>query len=198
MTQFATVNGLKNPTITIWDWDSTGGQLTQKHQIQAGSDQYGVSWSPNGKWLATLGNDRQAIIQIWDTGTWQETHKYELEYTNPRRALPWSTDSTKVFGAGETADQVVIFAVNVTDGIVDNMIKFPLGQAEVFAVSPDETKVAMADAAGKVWMIDASAPKLLMEFQSVEQPVDMAWDPKGGKLAILDYKTKLQLWDVAQ
>jgi len=195
--QFATVNGLRNATITLWNWDSSDNQLELNQQIQAGSDQYGVAWSPNGKILATLGNDRRTVIQIWDTNTWKEIHKFELEYANPRRALNWSMDGTTIYDAGEVNGQVVMFGLNISNGVVDDLAKAPMGQADVFAISPDATKIAIADAQGQVRIFDPSSPKLLMEFQSVNQPADMVWNPNGSTLAILDYKSTLQLWDVA-
>jgi len=195
--QFATVNGLRNATITLWNWDSSDNQLELNQQIQAGSDQYGVAWSPNGKMLATLGNDRRTVIQIWDTNTWKEIHKFELEYANPRRALNWSMDSTTIYDAGEVNGQVVMFGLNISSGVVDDLAKAPMGQADVFAISPDATKIAIADAQGQVRIFDPSSPKLLREFQSVNQPADMVWNPNGTTLAILDYKSTLQLWDVA-
>src|SRR5262245_53422704 len=116
--QFASVLGFRNRTITLWDWDSVSYQLTKGQQIDGGSDQYGVSWRPDGKLLATLANDRKGVYQIWDTNTWEEVHRFDLPYTNPRRALNWSADSTTLYDAGETNGEVVIFAFNVTDGTV--------------------------------------------------------------------------------
>jgi WD40 repeat protein len=196
--QLATVNGFRNPTISLWDWDRTNNRLTLNKQIRAGSDQYGVAWSPNGKMLATLGNDRQTVIQIWDANTWKEIRNFELDYENPRRALNWSTDSTTIYDAGEANGQVVMFGLNIANGLVGDLAKTPLGQADVFAISPDATKIAIAGSQGKIRIFDSALPKLLMEFQSVNQPVDMVWNPNGMTLAILDYKTTLQLWNVVQ
>jgi WD40 repeat protein len=196
--QFASVNGFRNPTISLWDWDSTSNRLTLNKQIRAASDQYGVAWSPNGKMLATLGNDRQTVIQIWDTNTWKEIQKFDLEYANPRRALNWSTDSTAIYDAGEVNGEVVMFRLNISNGLVQNLAQTPMGQADVFAISPDATKIAIADSQGKVRIFDPASPKLFIEFQSVSQPVDMVWNPNGMTLAILGYQTALQLWNIVR
>jgi len=195
--QFATVNGLRNATITLWNWDSSDNQLEPDQQIQAGSDQYGVARSPNGKMLAALGNDRRTVIQIGDTNTWKEIHKFELEYANPRRALNWSRDGTTIYDAGEVDGQVIMFGLNISNGVVDDLAEAPMGQADVFAISPDARKIAIADSQGQVRIFDPSSPKFLTEFQSVNQPADMVWNPNGTTLAILDYQSTLQLWDVA-
>ena len=197
MTQFATVNGFRNQTITLWDWDSPNAQLTQAQQILAGADQYGVAWSPDGKLLATLAGDRTSVFQIWDTSTWEEINKFELPYTNPRRALNWSADSSKLYDSGEADRQVVVFVLNVVDGTVQELWKFPVEQVDIFAISPDAKKFGIAGQ-GQVRILDALSGEVLKEFSSVPQAVDLAWNPNGETLAILDYKTALQLWGVSQ
>lgn len=194
--QFATVNGFRNQTITLWDWDRANNELTRAEEIQAGSDQYGVSWSPDGTILASLADDSKSIIQIWDTNTWEEISKYDLPYTNPRRALNWNADNSMVYGAGEASGEVVVFGLHVTDGNLDEMAKFSVGDIEVFAIAPDAEKLAIAGS-HLAQIMDTASGEILMAFKSVDQPVDLAWNPDGMTVAILDYKTKLQLWEVS-
>ena len=195
-TKLATVNGFRNPTLKIWNWSSGDNQLRPAQEIQAGSDQYGVFWSPDGKLLATLADDDKSTFQIWDTSTWEEIHKYELSYANPLRTLSWSADSSRLYAAGASSGQVFVYALNVTDGGVEQIAKFPLSQAAVFAFSPDPTNLAIADAHGVVQIHDLDSGEILAEFNAVDQPVDLGWSPNGDKVAILGYKTELQLWDV--
>ncbi len=192
----ATVSGFRNPMITIWDWDGASANLTVTQQIPAGSDQYSVSWSPDGKLLATLANDRKSIIQIWDTSTWTLLHKFDLPYANPRRALNWSADGTKIYDAGELNGQVVYFALNVEDGSVQELGKLPVEKVFVLTFSPDLKMIAAADESGNVQILEIDSGDLLTEFQSVDAPVDLAWNPKKATLAILGYETGLQLWAV--
>lgn len=198
MTQFATVNGFRNPTITLWDWEAASDQLISARQIQADADQYGVSWSPNGMMLATLAGDAKSVIQIWDTNTWEVINTFDLPYTKPRRALQWSMDSSMVYGAGEASGKVVIFTVDVKDGTVNELGKFFPVEAEVFAIAPTEDRFAVADPRGVIQIVDTVSSDVLTGIKSVDQPVDLAWNPNGMTLAILDYKTTLQLWDVSK
>lgn len=195
--QFATVNGFRNSTITLWDWDGAKAQLTRAQEIQTGSDQYGVSWSPDGKLLATLADDRKSTIQILDTSTWEEIRKFDLPYTTPRRTLNWSADSSTLYGAGESGGQMVVFGLNVTDGNVREVEKFSLAVAEIFAFSSDAKKLAVSDARGVIQILDIASGEVLTGFKSVDQSVDLAWNPNDLTLAILDYKTTLQLWKVS-
>jgi len=196
-TKFATVVGARNPKITFWNWDSTSLQLTQDQQISAGSDQYGVSWSPDGELLATLANDRKSVIQIWDTNTLKLLNKYDLPYTIPRRALIWSADSKTIYDSGDMDDQAIFFGLNVEDGSVQELGKLPTEQVYAFTISPNSKWIAVANESGKVQIIEVGTGNLLTEFQSVSEPVDLGWNPANRTLAILGYKTELQLWSVA-
>jgi WD40 repeat protein len=198
MTQFATVNGFRNPTITVWDLDTAAAELTLAEELRAGTDQYGVSWSLDGKMLATLAGDSKSVIQIWDTAKWEEIHTFDLPYTKPRRAIQWSSDSSKMYGAGEADGQMIVFALNVIDGTVRETGKYRLTEGEVFAVSPREDRMAISDARGVVQIYDIASGRALTGIKSVDQPVDIAWNPQGETLAILDYRATLQLWDVSQ
>jgi WD40 repeat protein len=193
--QFATVVGLRNPRITIWDWNAASSQIAQSKQILAGADQYGVSRSPDGRYLASLADDRRSIIQIWDTATWALLNKFELPYANPRRALIWSSDSQTLHDAGELGGEAVCFALNVENGDVRELRRFPAEQVYAFTISPDSKKVAAADEGGIVRIYEVASGLLLHVFQSVDTPVDLAWDPTGRILAVLGYKTGLQLWE---
>lgn len=196
-TKFATVNGYRNLTIKIWDWDRVDNQLILAQQNQADSDQYGVFWSPDGKLLATLADDDKSTFQFWDAGTGEELNTYKLPYANPLRTSSWSTDSSTLYVAGESKGQIFVLGLNVTDGKVTEVANFPVRDAAVFAISPDEKKLVVADERGVAQIVDIASGKVLTAFKSVDQPVDIAWNPNGRTLAILGYKTKLQLWEIA-
>jgi WD40 repeat protein len=91
---------------------------------------------------------------------------------------------------------MVVFALDVSDGAVEEIVSRP--EAAVLAFSPDAKKLAIGDARGVVEILDLASGESLTGFKSVDQPVDMDWHPDGSTLAILGYKTSLQLWDVSQ
>lgn len=196
-TKFATVNGYRNPTVKLWDWDSANNKLTLARQIQAGSDQYGVFWSPDGKLLATLADDDKSTFQVWDAGTGEELHTYELSYATSLRTSAWSTDSSTLYVAGESSGQIFVLELSVSDGNTQELAKFPAKDVAVFALSSDAAKLGVADERGVAQIVDAASGDVLTGFKSVDQPVDIAWNPDGTTLAILGYKTKLQLWEIS-
>ncbi|HET9910145.1 MAG TPA: hypothetical protein VFQ23_26105, partial [Anaerolineales bacterium] len=91
---------------------------------------------------------------------------------------------------------VVFFALSVISGDARELGKFTVSEAEVFAIAPDEKRFAVSDARGVGRIVDIETGEVLSGFKSVEQTVDLAWHPDGATLAILDYKTKLQLWQI--
>ena len=196
-TNIATVGGLKNSSVEIWDWDSPSATFPKSQQFSADSDQYAVSWSPDGTRLATLADDRTTSIQIWDTSTWTLVHQFDLAYANPRRALNWSADGQEINDAGELNGQVVYFSMNVTNGSVQELGVLPIEDAYAVTFSPDLHRIAAADESGNVQILDIATGDLLAEFRSVNTPADLAWNPKNSTLAILGYDTALQLWSIA-
>ena len=195
--RYATVGGLHNSEITVWDWDATTQQLTLAEEIDAGADQFAVSWSSDGQLLASLAGDRDSTIQVWDTSTWGLIDEYELPFTNSRRALNWSADSQVIYDAGEIDGEVGYFSIDAHDGTATELGRLPLEQVTAFAISADAKRVAVADDSGEVRIFEVESGALLTEFQSVAQPIDLAWNPVDGSLAILSYTTALQLWSVS-
>lgn len=193
--KYVTVGGLRNSKLTVWDWNAET-QLTLDREIEAGSDQFAVSWSPDERLLASLAGDRDHTIQVWDVSTWNLLGEYDVPYTNSRRALNWSADSTLIYDAGEIDGEVGYFSIDAQDGAVTELGRVPIDQAVAVAVAADGSMVAAADAAGVVRVFDVASGAEAARFQSVADPVDLAWNEIDGTLAILSYNTALQLWSV--
>lgn len=54
----------------------------------------------------------------------------------------------------------------------------------------------MADETGIVQFVDLVTGDKITGIKTVDRPVDLVWNPSGTSLAILDYKTRLQLWHI--
>jgi WD40 repeat protein len=99
------------------------------------------------------------------------------------------------YDAGESDGQVVAFALSVSDGTVQELGRFPIDDVYAFVISPDANTIAIADERGTIQFIDTSSEEAVTSIKTVDQPVDLAWNPLDGTLAVLGYETALQLWD---
>lgn len=195
--RFATVNGYQNRTVKLWNWDESGEQLALAEEFRAASDQYAVFWSPDGRLLATLADDDKTTFQIWDASTGEELHTHELPYGAALRTAQWNSDGTNLYAAGESDGQIVLFELDVLNGSMQEVATFPVESAAAFALAPDSKILALSDPRGVIEFIDLASDEVFTGIKSVDQPVDLAWSPSGDALAILDYKTTLQLWRIA-
>jgi len=193
--RYATVAGLHNSKISVWSWNAET-YLSWTHELNSGEDQFAVAWSPDERVLASLAGDRESTIQIWDTTTWVLIGDYAIPYANSRRALNWSADSTLVYDAGEIDGEAGYFSIDIRTGEVRELGRLPVEQVVAFAVSADESRIAVADADGRVRVLDMDSGAVLTEFQAVADPVDLAWDPLDDNLAVLSNNATLQVWSL--
>ena len=196
--QFATVAGLRDHVIHLWDWDAAAGAVSLAQDLDGGADQFGLSFSPDGQRLIALAADRRSTLQLWDTATWTQGERFQLPYLIPRRALDWSPDSARVYDAGEKGGQMVIFSLDVRDGTVTEYPQITADEhLQALAVSPDEQLIALADDAGAVRLLDLATGAARWVLAGPAEIDDLAWSPDGGRLAVLTYRRTVQVWDLA-
>jgi outer membrane protein assembly factor BamB len=196
--QLATVAGLRDRIIHLWNWDPEARTITPAQDLNGGTDQYGVSWSPDGQRLASLAADRRSFIQLWDTATWAKGQLFQLPYAAPRRAFDWSPDSTRLYDAGEKDGQMLVFSVDVRDGSVTEYPHLPVDERlQALAVSPDERVIALADDAGQLRLLDLVTAEVRWVLAGPAEIDDLAWSPAGDRLAVLTYHATVQVWDLS-
>jgi TolB protein len=197
--QLAFVSGYRHPQVWIADWDAKAGamSLNATYHGKSGQHQYVVSWSPDGATLATLAQDSEVMIQLWDAETGELGETYTLPYLVPLRALVWSADSTRISGAGWLDDEMTLFTLDLTTGEAVNRMTLP-DEAVSFTLSPDEAWVAVGDSDGILQFFDLKRQQLGLSFPADMELDTLVWSRDGKLLAALGYHRALAVWDAVE
>lgn len=75
-------------TKLVWHEPVIGSMLPVENHVED------VSFSPDGRWLASIGRDRRIVVG--STETWQATHTTRMEGFGYREMLAWLPDSSSV------------------------------------------------------------------------------------------------------
>lgn len=194
-TQLAGAGGFRAPQIRMWNYDAGDHTFQATTPLEGEGDRYLVSWSPDGRQIASLvGNTSN--LEIWHVEAETIETAYELPYTRPAQSLVWSTDGTQISGVGVHNRRTTLYTVELETGEIVDEYGIPQ-RTWAFDLSPDRSLLSTIDEDGTTRIIDLDLDETLLTFESVPEPVAIKWSPSGETLAILSYRTTLQLWDVA-
>jgi YD repeat-containing protein len=165
---------------------------------------FAVSWSPDGRWIATASAD--SSVRVWDasTGTLQERL---VGHTGVVNTVDWSPDSRRIVSGGSDGTaRVWELEVHPTRGTVEvegrqvYVLSAQQTQSGLFAVfSPDGRRVLTGDvviAAIKIWDLSIQGDAEVINVPTDHQGlVDVAYLPDGRVVASHE-RGSVAIWDV--
>ncbi len=151
-----------------------------------------AAWSPDGRFVASGGDDR--IVRIWDVATGDEL----LMLTGPRgpvRSVAWSPNG-EVLIASDEAGSVQAWGLDALDRRQSPTLQtLVTGSVRSLAWSPDGTLLASAgeDATIAIWSAADGAE--LHRLSGHEAAVNgVAWSPDGTRLASGGDEGRVNIW----
>lgn len=162
---------------------ATGGFFTERSTFL-----HAISWSPNGRWLASAADN--VTIKVWDSVTGKEASSFDLEEEmNGGKSLEfsWSADS-KYLAASPWMGVTRVW--EIPEGRLVSCLK--VGPA---LMSPDR-RILAAEIAGtlKVWDLESGKELPSLQKEGGARRV-LAWSPDGRYLLYSNMKT--YIWDVS-
>ncbi len=185
------------PPTTIVSPSATPGGPTLSSALVTYRGHAGIvvmaSWSPDGKRIASCGND--ATVQVWGATTGHQFWTYT--FPNPRTsytfAVAWSPDGKRIAAGGNTG------MVAILDAATGHLLTTYDSQStfiEGIAWSPDSKRVAFGDGDHTVEVWDATAGKKLVTYKGHSAEVQrIAWSPDGTRIASASYDGTVQVWN---
>jgi WD40 repeat protein len=192
----ASGSAAKSGEVRLYTMSSAGlPNAKPEHTLEGHSDIiYDLTFSPDGKTLATTGYDR--LIKLWDTTTGKESNVLK-DHSDTVYGIAFSPDG-KYLASG-AADR----AVKVWEAATGKRL-YTLSDSTdwVYAVawSPDGKHVAAAgvDKSVRVWQVTADGVKLVHAVFAHEKPVvRLAYTADGQTLYSVGEDRVLKAWDTA-
>ncbi|MGH2641468.1 MAG: hypothetical protein ACRDGO_07195, partial [Actinomycetota bacterium] len=163
-----------------------------------------VSWSPDGRWIATGAGD--SSVRVWDaaTGTLEERL---VGHAGVVSTVDWSPDSQRIVSGGSDGTaRVWALEVHPTRGTVEvegrqvHLLAAQQTQSGMFAAfSPDGQGVITGDvgiATVKIWDLSVAGDAEVFNAETdYLAPVDVAYLPDGRIVASRD-RGSVAIWDV--
>ncbi len=149
---------------------------------------YTVAWSPDGKQLASAGDDR--TVQIWDSSTGKRITTYR-GYSSRICALTWSPDGSRIAFSPRNF-------VQVWDTVKDKLTITYRGYSDyiyALAWSLDGSRIAFSPGnTVQVW--DTARDKLIVTYTGHSSLIrTLGWSPDGKQLASAGDDRTVQIWD---
>ncbi len=151
-----------------------------------------VAWSPDGKRIASGGDDD--TVQVWDAADGGNLYTYR-EHSGGVESVAWSPDGKHIASGG---DDNTVRVWDAADG--GNLYTYRGHSNAVWSVawSPDGKRIASGGLDKTVQVWDATDGGNLYTYRGHSSGVySVAWSPNGKRIASGGLDKTVQVWDVA-
>ena len=175
--------------IIIWD-QATAKETRRLHPSEAEVTR--VRFSPDGKLLATVGQDR--VVRLWNVSDWTLVGQLS-KHQRTINGIAWSPDSRRIASSDRDG---VICIWNVQTQSCEQPIPALTGPLRCLAWSPDGRVLATADGdlAAHAWETDSWAKMTLIDSR-VKDALAIAFSSDSRYLAFGGYGGELSLFDLS-
>ncbi|WP_437552517.1 pentapeptide repeat-containing protein [Sorangium sp. So ce367] len=154
------------------------------------ADIHAIAWAPDGKRLASAGND--GTVRLWDPDTGNELACL-VGHSGSVRAVAWHPDGKRLASAGDDR------TVRLWDLGAGNKLARLVGHSariRTVAWHPDGKRLASAGNDGTVRLWNLDTGNELARLVGHSAPVRaMAWHPDGKRLVSTGFDSTVRVWD---
>jgi WD40 repeat protein len=149
----------------------------------------GVSWSPDGRKLASASNDKTVKIWTLADGTCERTLS-DSGHSSTVWSISWSPDGRRLASASK--DNTV--KIWTADGTYEKTLSAQSKAVHGVSWSPDGRQLASAcnNSTVKIWTVDGTGEQTLSGHSHRVQSV--SWSPDGRRLASASQDNTVKIW----
>jgi WD40 repeat protein len=174
---------------TVRVWDPATGQAVYTRRLggkpSGGVDARRLAYSPDGRLLAAAA--RTETVKVWEAATGRELHDFRVSAT----CVAFSPDARRLAWAGPNG-------LEVRDAVSGKELSLIRGKFELVFFSPDGSRLIGLESEGVKFVETATGKEVMTLPYHTQERIDLAaLSPDGRRLALVDVRNVIRLWDTA-